>query len=399
MTAAMLLACGTVWAQGTTTSVTTPAPEQTTTLGGSPAPEQSSPEEGNSERYIVVLEESVANPVGVAQTIDRRQPALQVGFVYTNALEGFSADIPDDSIAEVRANPNVAYVERDTPVTIAAQRLPWGINKIAADSSSTKAGNGRGAVSRVNAYIIDTGIDKTDADLNVVDQVNFAGGSKGDCDGHGTAVAGTVSAMDNAKGVVGAAPGAALTGVKVLGCDGKSSASEVIKGVDWVTVNAKKPAIATLSLSGKSKSRALDHAITKSAASGIFYAVAAGNKGADACHYSPASAGAGTNNGIATVAATKRSNKEPSWSNYGSCVDIWAPGASIPSTRIGGGTTTMSGTSMSAAHVGGGAGLYLSSHRGASPSAVEGALKSAAKKPDTKRKKVRSVLLEKVGRF
>ena len=376
MTAAMLLACGTaVWAQ-----------------------ESSLPQGVDSASYIVVLEVSVVNSLGVTQRIDQ-QPGLDVGFVYTNALEGFSAEIPDDSVAELRADPKVAYVERDIPVTIAAQTLPWGINKIDADSSSTKAGNGRGAVSKVNSYIIDTGIDKTNADLNVVDQVNFAGGSKGDCAGHGTAVAGTVSAMDNGKGVVGAAPGAALTGVKVLGCDGKSSASEVIKGVDWVTANARKPAIATLSLSGKTQSRALDDAITKSVASGIFYAVAAGNNGADACHYSPASAGAGTNNGIATVAATRTSNKEPSWSNYGSCVDIWAPGARILSTGIGGGKTTMSGTSMSAAHVGGGAALYLSSQRGVNPSVVEGALKRAAKKPDTKRKDARSILLEKVGRF
>jgi serine protease len=293
----------------------------------------------------------------------------------------------------------VAYVERDIPVTVAAQALPWGIDRIDADSSSTKAGNGKGAVSNVNAYIIDTGIDKTDAELNVVDQVNFAGGPKGDCDGHGTSVAGTVAAKDNSKGVVGAAPDAPLTGVKVLGCDGTSSASEVIKGVDWVTANAKKPAIATLSLSGKAKSRALDNAVTKSAARGIFYAIAAGNKGADACNYSPARAGAGTNNGIATVAATDKSNKQPSWSNHGSCVDIWAPGAKILSTKMGGGTTTMSGTSMAAAHVGGGAALYLSSHRGASPSAVESALHKAAKKPNTKHKDARSLLLEDVGRF
>jgi aqualysin 1 len=384
ITAAMLLACGTAaWAQESSIQQGVASNQQGV----------------DSASYIVVLEESVDDPSRVAEGIEGRQENLEVGFAYTNALEGFSAEIPDDSVQEVRNNPQVAYVERDIPMTIAAQTLPWGIKKIDADSSSTKAGDGRGAVSKVNSYIIDTGIDKTNADLNVVDQVNFAGGSKGDCSGHGTAVAGTVSAMDNGKGVVGAAPGAALTGVKVLGCDGKSSASEVIKGVDWVTANAKKPAIATLSLSGKAKSRALDEAITKSAASGIFYAVAAGNKGANACHYSPASAGAGTNNGIATVAATKTSNKEPSWSNYGSCVDIWAPGASILSTGIGGGTTTMNGTSMSAAHVGGGAALYLSSHKGVHPSVVEGALKRAAKRPDTKREDVRSILVEKIGRF
>lgn len=383
MTAALLLACGTaVWAQGSSIQQGVASNQQG----------------ADSASYIVVLEEGVVDPLGVTQRIDQ-QPGLDVGFAYTNALEGFSAEIPDDSVQEVRNNPQVAYVERDIPVTIAAQTLPWGIKKIEADSSSTKAGDGKGAVSKVNAYIIDTGIDKANGDLNVVDQVNFAGGSKGDCAGHGTAVSGAASARDNGKGVVGAAPGAALTGVKVLDCDGKSSASEVIKGVDWVTANAKKPAIATLSLSGKSKSRALDDAIKKSVASGIFYAVAAGNKGADACRYSPASAGAGKNNGIATVAATKTSNEVPSWSNHGSCVDIWAPGARILSTGMGGGTTTHSGTSMSAAHVGGGAALYLSSHRGANPSAVEGALQKAAKRPDTKRKDARSILLEKVGRF
>src|SRR3712207_356732 len=139
----MLLACGTaVWAQGSAVS-------------------QAAVSQGvDSASYIVVLEEGVVNSLGITQKIDQ-QPGLDVGFVYTNALEGFSAEIPDNSVAEVRADPRVAYVERDTAVTIAAQTLPWGIKKIDADSSSTKAGNGRGAVSKVNSYIIDTGIDKT----------------------------------------------------------------------------------------------------------------------------------------------------------------------------------------------------------------------------------------------
>jgi subtilisin family serine protease len=163
--------------------------------------------------------------------------------------------------------------------------------------------------------------------------------------------------------------------------------------VDWVTeevigpdgiagtADDKKPAIATLSLSGKA-SRALNKAVRKSAASSVFYAVAAGNKGKHACDYSPASAGrtrtdAGwvRNNGIVTTAALNDSRQETRWSNYGDCVDLWGPGAKILSTQLGGGTTTMSGTSMAAPHVGGTAALYLSSHTGDAAATVEKTLK------------------------
>jgi subtilisin family serine protease len=131
----------------------------------------------------------------------------------------------------------------------------------------------------------------------------------------------------------------------------------------------------------------------------VFYSLAAGNKGTGLCSGSPARTGAGTNNGIATVAATDETNQETSWSNYGECVDIWAPGARILSTKMGGGTTTMGGTSMAAPHVGGGGALYLSSHTGASSSSVEAALKSAATRPGTTSKDGRSILLENVKTF
>ena len=328
------------------------------------------------ERYIVVLEDEVDRPSQVASGIEQRQD-LDVGFVYTNTLEGFSAEIPDEDLAAVRANPYVDYVEPDGRVHALYQTLPWGIDRIDADASSTRAGNGSGAVSGVNAYIIDTGIDKTHPDLNVVGHVNFHGGKNTDCDGHGTHVAGTVAARDDAGDVVGAAPGAPLTGVKVLGCNGSGWTSNIIKGIDWVTKNAKKPAVANISLGGRA-SKALDDAVRRSASKGIFYAVAAGNAGADACTESPARAGAGTDNGIATVAATDYRDQEAYFSNYGKCVDLWAPGVDIPSTQLGGGTTTMSGTSMASPHVGGTAALYLSKNMGSSAAMVESRLKMDA---------------------
>ena len=330
-------------------------------------------------------ERAAANPagwnhldVGVAglvQFLEARH-GFRADHVYSAAIRGFAARLTAPQIAQFQNDPYTAYVELDGPMAIVAQTLPWGIDRIEADLSSTVAGNGSGAVANVNAYIIDTGVD-AHPDLNVVRHVNFASGPNRDCHGHGTHVAGTTAARDNTSDVVGVAPGAPVTGVKVLGCGGTGSTSGVIAGVDWVTANAIKPAVANMSLGGGA-SQALDNAVRNSAASGVFYALAAGNDGANACNTSPARAGAGTNNGIMTVAATSSADTEASWSNYGGCVDIWAPGVSILSTRKGGGTTTMSGTSMASPHGAGGGALYLSSHPSVSPSSVESALKSAA---------------------
>jgi subtilisin family serine protease len=317
---------------------------------------------------------------------------------YRHAVEGYAARIPDRRLDRVRADGRVAYVEADQAMNAEAQTIPWGIDKIDADASSTLAGNGSGAVSNVNAYVIDSGIYKH-PDLNVVKHVNFTGdGRNRDCYGHGTHVAGSVAAKDNASDVVGAAPGAPLTGVKVLSCSGSGSTSGVIKGVDWVTANAVKPAIANMSLSG-GLSRALDDAVRNSAASGVFYSLAAGNQGADACNHSPARAGAGTNNGIATVAATNSSDGEWRSSNHGPCVDVWAPGVGILSTKEGGGTATKSGTSMAAPHVGGGAALYLSTNTAASPTRVEGALTSGATTTANISKDGATIVREYVGGF
>jgi subtilisin family serine protease len=204
--------------------------------------------------------------------------------------------------------------------------------------------------------------------------------------------------MDNTSDVVGVAPGAPLIGVKVVGCNGFGDLRNVIKGVDWVTANARKPAIANISLS-TAASKSFNQAVRNSASSGVFYSVAAGNDDDKACNYSPASAGAGTDNGIVTTAATDSSGREASFSNHGSCVDLWAPGVSILSTKLGGGTANMSGTSMAAPHVGGTAALYLSTHAAATPGAVERALKAASELTGKKSEKKRLIRLVYAGEF
>lgn len=346
--------------------------------------------------YIVVLKPGV--DADSAASSHAARYGVGVNVVYRHALRGYAAVIPNDRVAAVRLDDRVAYLEPDGVATTMAQALPWGIDRIDADISSTRAGDGAGSVGNVNVYVIDTGVDAAHADLNVVGHVNFASGPNTDCNGHGSHVAGTVAARDNASHVVGVAPGAPITGVKVLGCGGSGQWSWIIAGIDWVTANARRPAIANMSLGGGANN-AVDQAVRNSAASGVFYSVAAGNSGANACNYSPARAGAGTNNGIMTVAATDTGDNEASWSNYGSCVDVWGPGVGILSTWKGGGTKTISGTSMASPHAGGTGALYLSSHGSASSSSVESALTSDASATTRTSKDRRAIRVVYAGRY
>jgi subtilisin family serine protease len=383
------------------------------------------------DNYIVVLKDDDAgqDPEQVTHARARRggqdpnrvaddqaqRHGLRVRHVYQNAIKGYSAVIPEGELQEVEDDPRVAFVEPDKEVRATRkkkkkqqqQNLPWGINRIDADVSSTKAGNGSGAVSDVNAYIIDTGL-RNHEDLNVTDSAAFNATDDAkdyDCDGHGTHVAGTVAAKDNSKDVVSPAPGVPLTGVKVLNCDGRGSTSGVIAGVDWVTTNAKRPAIANMSLGGGA-SEALDKAVRRSAAKGVFYSISAGNDGDAACDQSPARAGKGSadpttgevidenerDNGIVTVAATNNNDAEASFSNYGDCVDIWAPGVDVSSTAMGGGRTKMSGTSMASPHVGGTAALYLSQNASVSVTEIERRLKDDSFDTGTKSKDRRTLI-------
>jgi aqualysin 1 len=323
--------------------------------------------------------------VGAIQSLEARQ-GFRAERAFSAAIRGFAARLSTEQIARLQSDPLVAYIEPDGPMTIVGppdqkngrpggggsggggEVVPWGITRIGAA--------GKGSISTATAYIIDTGIDGSHRDLNVVGSVNFAGGVNTDCNGHGTHVAGTVAAIDNTVDVVGVAAGAPLVAVKVLGCGGSGTISGVVAGIDWVTAHAVAPAVANMSLGGGA-STALDTAVINSAASGVTYAVAAGNEGTNACNSSPARAGAGTNNGVITTAATDNQDREASWSNYGSCVDIWAPGVSILSTKKGGGTTTLSGTSMASPHVAGTAARYVAMiSPGASAADVEAALKA-----------------------
>ena len=334
--------------------------------------------------------------LGAVQTLEQ-QHGFRVDHVYSAAVRGFAARLNAAQIQALRRDPLVDYIEADSEMQLLDQTLPWGIDRIDTDISSTHAGDGTGAVGNVNVYILDNGVDRTHPDLTVVNHVNFTGTANAPSCAHGTRVAGVAAARDDAFGVVGAAPGAPITAVKVTTCDPVFFfASAVIKGVDWVTQNAVRPAVANMSIGGFANST-LDSAVKRSADSGVLYAIAAGNNSGPACVLSPQRAGSYP--GVMTVAATAANNTEASFSNFGSCVDIWAPGVDILTDDLGGGLVVSSGTSYSAPHVVGTAALYLSTHPTATAAAVETALKANAFYPGTFSKDLRRVRIVYAGGY
>jgi subtilisin family serine protease len=225
--------------------------------------------------------------------------------------------------------------------------------------------------SGVRAYIIDTGIRSTHTQFgsrasNVYDGF---GGNGQDCNGHGTHVAGTVGGA-----TYGVAKGALLRGVRVFQCSGSSSNSTIIAGIDWVTGNHIKPAVANLSLGG-GFSQATNDAVTRLANAGVFVAVAAGNSNLNACNTSPASAPV-----VTTVAASTSTDAKASYSNFGSCVDLYAPGSAITSAWYTSttATNTINGTSMASPHVAGVGALYKASRGEASQATIDSWIKSNA---------------------
>ncbi|HEU4995960.1 MAG TPA: S8 family peptidase [Gemmatimonadaceae bacterium] len=323
--------------------------------------------DGIAGRYIVVFRDEVADPHGRA-----REKALKANgkleYSYSSALKGFAAELTDEAVSELRADPDVAYIEQDQAITLTATQSPapsWGLDRIDQRNlplSNSYTYNATPAQqTNVRAYIIDTGIQTGHADFGGRASAVFDafGGSGQDCHGHGTHVAGTVGGT-----TYGVAKSIKLRAVRVLNCSGSGTNSGVIAGMDWVRTNHIKPAVANMSLGGGFSS-AVNTAANNLASAGVFLAVAAGNSNANACNSSPSSAANAT-----SVAASSISDARASFSNFGSCVHIYAPGVSIKSDWLNGGTNTISGTSMATPHVTGVAALYKAVNGDASFSAI-----------------------------
>ncbi|WP_424530710.1 S8 family serine peptidase [Sphaerisporangium viridialbum] len=349
--------------------------------------------------YIVVLRDG-ADPSAVANTQARSKGATLKN-VYSHALRGYSARMTAAAAADLARDPQVQFVQPDGVVSIDAQTLPTGVNRVDAELSPTAAINGVDTRVNVDVAIIDTGIQLTHPDLNVytAGAKNCNNGtSANDGNGHGTHVAGTIGALDNTSTVVGVAPGARLWPVRVLNASGSGSWSQVICGIDYVTAHASEIEVANMSLGGlgaddgncgNTNGDAMHRAICAAVAAGVTFVVAAGNETDNAANHVPAAydevitvSALADFNGLpgGGAAATCRSDVDDTladFSNYGADVDLIAPGVCILSTWTGSGTNTISGTSMASPHVAGGAALYKATHPTATPAAVKAALQAA----------------------
>ncbi|MDT0446459.1 S8 family peptidase [Streptomyces sp. DSM 41886] len=293
-------------------------------------------------------------------------------FTYTAALNGFAARLSAEQLAAVRAQPDVEAVEEDgmasgdepaadpaaDPLAAAAS---WGLDRIdqpylPLNQEFNVEGTGAGTT----VYVIDSGIDFGHADFQgrAVRGYDAVGDGRdgADCAGHGTHVAGTVGGA-----TYGVARETTLVSVRVLGCDNRGEWSQIIAGFDWVAQHARQPAVANASLGGD-LTESVNEAADRLADRGVLPVISAGNEGEDACDYSPASA-----RGALTVGATDADDQETAFSNFGTCLDLYAPGQAIISAKLGGGSTAKNGTSMSAPHVSGVAALRKAADPDATP--------------------------------
>ena len=328
-------------------------------------------------QYIVVLRDSVTDVRGAAARLLREANAnTNPGQVYGRALKGFTVGLPEAAVAALARNPAVAFVEADGIVKANSSGTqspaPWATDRIdqrnlPLSNSYSWSSTGAG----VNVYILDTGIRTTHTQFG--GRASVAYGAAGDCNGHGTYVAGLAGSTN-----YGSAKGPNLLSVQVLDCSATGTTSGVIAGLDWVAANRVLPAVANLSF-GLAYSSALNQAVSNVINAGVTVTASAGNsfngENPDACQYSPASVP-----GVITVGSTGSGDGMASWSMRGACVDMFAPGANVYSTSSGGdnSVTVATGSSGSAALAAGAAALYLETNRSASPSAVASALIGAA---------------------
>jgi serine protease len=347
-------------------------------------------------QYIVVFKDSVVTSQaaqlmapGMSAAEARAAAVREIGVdlstkgkgemmrTYSASINGMALNSNSPrAVMNLLSDPRVAFIEADQVVSIGATQnnATWGLDRIdqanlPLNNTYNYDANGTG----VNAYIVDTGVRISHNDFGGRGNSGYTavndGNGTNDCNGHGTHVAGTVGGS-----TYGVAKNVEIYAVRVLGCDGSGSNSGVIAGIDWVAANHVKPAVANMSLGGGASS-ATDNAVNSAVSAGVTMVVAAGNDNSNACNYSPARAA----NAI-TVGSTTSTDARSSFSNYGTCLDIYAPGSSITSTwsTSNTSTNTISGTSMASPHVAGVAALYLDDNPNASPSQVQAAISSAA---------------------
>jgi subtilisin family serine protease len=330
------------------------------------------------DSFIVVLKDRAADrsAVDAASADLTRTYGGSVRKVFSRTVRGFSARMTAAQATRLATSDDVAYVEQDRQVKpLDAQSNPpsWGLDRLdQADPARDNAYRYPGTAGNVHAYVVDTGIrisheqfgGRASYGVNEVDNNTDAD----DCNGHGTHVAGTIGGRD-----YGVAKGVQLVAVRVLGCNGSGTVSDLTAGIDWVTANAVKPAVANVSI-GAGISATLDAAVRNSIASGITYAIAAGNEGQNACNSSPSDVGEAI-----VVGATDETDTRASFSNHGSCLDLFAPGVSIRSSYNTSDYTWVkaSGTSMAAPHVAGAAALLVGANPGLNPAQVRNAMVNA----------------------